>query len=224
MAQIFDTTLVPSKLQLITGWLARQAWYERHGAEPDLQPVGGFRLDDPDGEVGIEVHFVRDADSTVYQVPLTYRGTALDDARHDGATTGFVGTMEHGVLGTRWVYDGPHDPVYVAQMVALITGDAEPQAQRESDTPDPSVVPEWKGNEKPAPGPLRHVDLRDGETLVHIGGDPGEPSTTVLRVVRLLQSEDVQAPHGTDEAAGVVRAGWTGAGETKVRGPVALLS
>jgi hypothetical protein len=224
MAQIFDTTLVPSKLELITEWLARQSWYPRPGAEPQLQPVGGFRLDDPDGDVGIEVHFVRDSDSTVYQVPLTYRGAALEGTTHDGPASAFVGTMEHGVLGTRYVYDGPHDPVYVAQLVALVVGDAEPQAQRESDTPDPTVVAAWQGSTHPASGPIRHVEHRDGETLVHVGGAPGEPSTTVLRIVRLLQSEEVQAPHGTHEAAGVVRAGWTGPGDTKVRGPVALLS
>jgi hypothetical protein len=218
MAQIYDTTLVPSKLQLITGWLARQTWYARHGAEPQLQPVGGFRLDDPEGEVGIEVHFVRDADSTVYQVPLAYRGAAFDDA-----ADGLVGTMEHGVLGTRWVYDGPHDPVYVAQMVALVIGDAAPQAQRESDTPDPTVTAEWHGKGQPATGPIRRVDHRDGESVVHVGGAPGEPSTTVLRVVRQLSAKTVHTPAHTREAAGIVEAGWTGAADAPVRGPVALL-
>jgi hypothetical protein len=44
------------------------------------------------------------------------------------------------VLGRRWIYDGTHDPVLVAQLVALIQGEAQPQAQSVSNTPDPTVV------------------------------------------------------------------------------------
>ena len=39
----------------------------------------------------------------------------------------------------RWVYDAPHDPVYVDRLLALVQGQAEPQAQSESDTPEPAV-------------------------------------------------------------------------------------
>ena len=70
----------------------------------------------------------------VYQVPLTYRGAPLAGA--DGA---LVGTSEHGVLGTRWVYDAPHDPVFVAQLLQLVQGRVPAQAQRESHTADPTV-------------------------------------------------------------------------------------
>jgi hypothetical protein len=51
-----------------------------------------------------------------------------------------IGTSEHGVLGRRWIYDGTRDPVLVAQLVALIQGEAEPQAQSLSSTPDPTVT------------------------------------------------------------------------------------
>jgi hypothetical protein len=216
MAQIFQTTLVPSKLELIGDWLARQSWYARPGKEPELTPVGGFRLDDPDGEVGLEFHFVRDADSTVYQVPVSYRGAALDDAEH-----GRIGTMEHGVLGTRWVYDGAHDPVLVAQLIALASGATEAQDQHQSDTADPTVSVEWTGSSAPA-ATIRRVTHSPGETVVHVGEHGGEPH--FLRIVRLLQAEDVQAPPGTHEASGTVRAEWTGPGDVRLRGPVALLT
>jgi hypothetical protein len=44
------------------------------------------------------------------------------------------------VLGRRWIYDGTGDPVLVAQLVALVQGEAEPQAQSLSSTPDPTVT------------------------------------------------------------------------------------
>ena len=138
MAIIHKTTLTPGKLELLTGWLPAQPWYRDRGREPELAKAGGFRLDDPLGEVGIEFMVVTDGSddrAAVYLVPLTYRASALtyaDDA--------LVGTTEHGVLGRRWVYDGAYDPVLVAQLVALISGTAEPQAQSVSDTPDPTVT------------------------------------------------------------------------------------
>src|SRR5260370_14252968 len=74
-------------------------------------------------------------EATTYQVPMTYRAQAL--AGTDG---GLIGTAEHGVLGRRWIYDGTRDPVLVSQLVALIQGDAEPQAQSVSNAPDPTVT------------------------------------------------------------------------------------
>jgi Maltokinase N-terminal cap domain len=137
MAIIHKTTLTPTKLELLTDWLPGQPWYSDRGRAPELAKAGGFRLDDPLGEVGIEFMVVTDGsdDSAVsYLVPLTYRAAALDDA--DGA---LVGTTEHGVLGRRWVYDGISDPVLVAQLVALVCGQAQAQMQSVSDTPDPAV-------------------------------------------------------------------------------------
>lgn len=45
----------------------------------------------------------------VYQVPLTHRG-----APPDGADKWLIGTMDHSVLGPRWVYDARGAPVYAA--------------------------------------------------------------------------------------------------------------
>jgi len=118
MSIIHKTTLTPSKLELLTDWLPAQPWYLDRGRAPDLAKAGGFRLDDPLGEVGIEFMVVTDGsdDQAVsYLAPMTYRASALAGA--DGA---LIGTTEHGVLGRRWVYDGISDPVLVGQLVALV--------------------------------------------------------------------------------------------------------
>ena len=138
MSIIHRTTLVPSKMELLAAWLPAQPWYLHRGRKPELTKTGGFRLDDPQGEVGIEFMVVADGTrdrAITYHIPMTYRSRALD-----GASDGLIGTTEHGVLGHRWVYDGTCDPVFVAQLVALIQGEAEPQAQSVNDTPDPTVT------------------------------------------------------------------------------------
>jgi Maltokinase N-terminal cap domain len=136
MAVIHHTTLTPTKLELLSAWLPGQPWFRDAGRAPDLARMGGFRLDDPGGTVGLEFMVVTDAATgTTYHVPLTYRDSELP-----GAGNGLLGTSQHGVLGRRWVYDGAYDPVLVAQLFALIQGAAEPQAQSQSHTPDPTVT------------------------------------------------------------------------------------
>jgi Maltokinase N-terminal cap domain len=131
VATIHHTTLVPSKMELLAGWLPSRRWYRGTGRSPELTKAGGFRLDDPEGAVGIEfmvaadVSGTIDGQPTVYHVPLTYRPGPLD-----GADDGLIGTAEHGVLGRRWIYDGASDPVLVTQLLALIQGAAEPQSQK----------------------------------------------------------------------------------------------
>ncbi|RBY91291.1 1,4-alpha-glucan branching protein [Blastococcus sp. TF02A-30] len=144
MATIHRTTLAPTKLELLTGWLPSQPWYREGTTAPRLSRAGGFRLDDPAGEVGIELMVVTDAagDGTAYFVPMTYRGAPLEEA-----AAGLIGTSEHGVLGTRWIYDTEHDPVAMAQLLAFVTGTVPAQHQSESDTPDPSVGRSWDGGE-----------------------------------------------------------------------------
>ncbi|GAA1323495.1 hypothetical protein ACFSWE_09305 [Leucobacter albus] len=109
-----NTTLVPSKLEVIAEWLPKQPWFT--GDVSQLTRVSGYRLDDPEGEVGIDGILVSAGEDKVYHVPLTYRGAPLD-----GGEEHLVGTMEHGVLGTRWVTAAAGDPVYravVAQVIA----------------------------------------------------------------------------------------------------------
>lgn len=126
----------PSKLELLAAWLPRQQWYLGPGS-PELQRGGGFRLDDPAGEVGIEFMIVNavGAESTVtYHVPLTYRGTPLP-----AAESALIGNATHGVLGRRWIYDGTADPVLLGQLTALLCGEVLAQHQSRSDEIDATV-------------------------------------------------------------------------------------
>lgn len=139
MAFIHRTTMMPSKLELLTDWLPQQSWYAGGTRPPELVKAGGFRLDDPQGAVGIEFMVVADAtaaEPVAYLVPMGYRDAALDGVPGEA----LIGTSEHGVLGTRWIYDGVHDPVVMAQLHALLRGEAIPQHQNQSDTPDPAVT------------------------------------------------------------------------------------
>jgi hypothetical protein len=131
MSVIHKTTMSPTKLELLAGWLPDQAWFD--GPTDRLVRAGGFRLDDPDGEVGIELMVLGTGD-VAYLVPMTYRGAPLAGGEH-----ALIGTAQHGVLGARWIYDGEHDPVLRAQLAALLNGTVLAQAQAESHTVDPTV-------------------------------------------------------------------------------------
>jgi Maltokinase N-terminal cap domain len=136
VATIHRTTMEPTKLELLTGWIPQQGWWVGGDRTPRLVPAGGFRLDDPVGEVGIEFMFVTDAsDGTCYHVPLSYRAAPLA-----GAEDALIGTSEHGVLGTRWIYDGTQDPVVTAALLEFVQGRVPAQHQKISDTLDPTVV------------------------------------------------------------------------------------
>jgi len=138
VAVVHDTTMEPGKLELLARWLPAQPWWVGGGQEPQLAKAGGFRLDDPDGEVGIEIMFVTDgsgAEPVTYCVPLGYRGQPLT-----GADQALIGTSEHGVLGRRWVYDGAGDPVVLAALREFAAGRIPAQHRDRSDTADPSVL------------------------------------------------------------------------------------
>lgn len=118
MALFHAATLTPTKSELISEWAPKQEW----GPSPDvpIEAVGAFRFDDPAGQVGMETHIVRAGD-VVLQIPLTYRNGPLA-----GAEDALVTTMEHSALGTRWVYDGLHDPQMVFMFAAVaMTGQGE---------------------------------------------------------------------------------------------------
>ncbi|MGI5374618.1 maltokinase N-terminal cap-like domain-containing protein [Streptomyces sp. CA-251387] len=200
MAIIHRTTLKPTKLELLTSWLPTRPWYRGGTGEPELVKAGGFRLDDPEGEVGIEFMVVTDASGaapTAYLVPLTYRGAPLDDAEH-----ALVGTMEHGVLGQRWVYDGCHDPVLVAQLAALIEGRAQAQAQSLSDTPDREVGRSYTGEGAiPSDFTAPVTDDQEGTELRAPGG-------ATLRLHRVLRPAPDGSPVPPPGATGHVTGAW----------------
>jgi hypothetical protein len=190
MAIIHSTTMSPDKLELLTSWLPDQPWYLETERVPELTKAGGFRLDDPQGEVGIEFMLVNDGSGerpTTYQVPMTYRAQALAGA--DGA---LIGTAEHGVLGHRWIYDAAHDPVLIAQLVALIQGATEPQAQNVSNTADPTVIsqPVTDGSLTA----LESVVTANGRSGTHLQVETANAEGTrsgqlIVRINRILQSD-----------------------------------
>jgi Maltokinase N-terminal cap domain len=104
--------LVPSFKEFLPPWVAVQPWYEGTGV-PTLTPVGFIRIEDPDGEVGMESHLVSDGRAR-YHLPMTYRGRPLADG------TGLITTAQHSVLGPRWIYDAEHDPVWVTAVLRLV--------------------------------------------------------------------------------------------------------
>jgi Maltokinase N-terminal cap domain len=110
-----QATLSPSKRELMEAWLPTRSWYD---GSPDRKPVGSFRFDDPEGEVGCEGFLLGGEGLPTYFLPLTYRAAEVE-----GAQEHLVGTTEHSELGPRWVYDGCADPVFVRELVrAVLTG------------------------------------------------------------------------------------------------------
>lgn len=209
MAVIHRTTLTPTKLELLTAWLPSRPWYHGGAEKPRLTKAGGFRLDDPEGEVGIEFMLVTDgsgAGPATYLVPLTYRGTPLE-----GAGEGLIGTAEHGALGTRWIYDGCHDPVLVGQLAALFEGRAEPQAQSLTGTPDREVTRAYAGED---PVPARFGAVTDTEEHTELSA----PGGTTLRVLRTPRPEPAEPG-----AVGHVSGAWEGPGGTRVQGVLVVL-
>jgi len=207
MAVIHHTTLKPSKLELLTAWLPTRPWYVG-SAVPSLSKAGGFRLDDPEGEVGIEFMVVTDTSGpqpTTYLTPLTYRGASLDGADH-----ALVGTMEHGVLGRRWAYDGCHDPVLVGQLLALIRGYAQAQDQNISDTPDRDVTRSYTGDDL-APADFTTTDDHEGTEL-------SAPQGTVLRLHRVLRPHPDNTPLLPPKAIGHVAGSWQTPEGTRAQG------
>ena len=108
MAILHKATISPTKPELLAGILGGP-----------VAVLGAYRLDDPDGEVGVEALLVRSGERTT-QVVLTYRGAPLD-----GAEEHLVSTMEHTALGRRWVYDGVGDPVALACFRRAVLGEQE---------------------------------------------------------------------------------------------------
>jgi hypothetical protein len=220
MATIHRTTMVPGKLDLLGDWLPRQAWFQDPGRRPTLSRAGGFRLDDPAGDVGIEFIFVTDdrAEGTTYHVPLTYRGAPLSEAED-----GLLGTSEHGVLGRRWIYDAAHDPVAVTQLLGFICGATATAAQHqnESDTPDPSVGRHWaSAGRLVAPNPLQVENIEPGRTTIGVDliETSSGPSGHALDLVRVLPTSSAE-----EASLGYVEADWTRLDGSTGRGRVVVV-
>jgi hypothetical protein len=130
MAIIYQATLVPSKAEIVAAWLPTQPWFD--GPADVAVPVAAYRFDDPAGEVGAE-SLLLDVHGRLVHVPLTYRSAALP-----GAEQWLLGTLEHSVLGTRWVYDAQGDPVYRAELTRVVQ-EGDTQVRMLVETPDGPV-------------------------------------------------------------------------------------
>ena len=108
MAIIHKASVSPTRMELL----------ERIFGEA-VTVLGTYRLDDPSGEVGIEA-FIACSGAKTRQVVLTYRGAPLEGAEED-----LISTMEHSVLGRRWIYNGTGDPVAVACFRRALRGEQE---------------------------------------------------------------------------------------------------
>jgi len=173
MALLHEATLTPTKIQLLEEWLPGRRWYPGDGAPKELGRVGACRFDDPAGEVGIEILLVRDGDGPLLHTPLTYRGAPLP-----GGERWLIGTMEHSVLGARWVYDAAGDPVYIAVLAeAIRTGGRE--AEEFVDTPGGQVPREplmsVRGSGRQARGTAAEV----------VRVDEGDPTVVVTNLGEL---------------------------------------
>ncbi|SBT38095.1 CG0192-related protein [Micromonospora auratinigra] len=161
MALLHRAELRPSKLDLLTRWLPTRGWFAGD-AGTAVTRVAAYRFDDPAGEVGVETMLVRAGEGPVLQVPLTYRGAPLA-----GADDRLLGTMEHSVLGRRWVYDAVGDPVYQRALAAAVLAGAD-QAQEyfevdgERQVRPPSMTL--------TPG--RYAGTADGVPAPVVDGDP----------------------------------------------------
>jgi hypothetical protein len=112
MALVHHATLNPGKQELVESFLASRTW--ARGLEVTGK-VAEYRFDDPAGEVGVETILWDTGNGRMIQTPLTYRAAPLA-----GAERFLIGTTEHSVLGTRWVYDGCGDPVWARTLVETI--------------------------------------------------------------------------------------------------------
>ncbi|MBM0233269.1 hypothetical protein JNW91_16240 [Micromonospora sp. STR1_7] len=196
MALLHRATISPTKLDLLTTWLPGRPWYQGP-AGVDVLSRGAYRFDDPAGEVGIETMLVGTADGPVHQVPLTYRAAPLD-----GVDEWLVGTTEHSVLGTRWVYDGCADPVYAAALAhAILAGPGQAEqyfevdGRRERREPTMTIAVSGAGDADVAPvGAVRRVVDEDSALIV---------TDSVELVV-------VRRPGAADAAGATLLGSWEG--------------
>ncbi len=171
MAILYSANLQPSKLEMISSYLVTLPFLAGTTSS-DFSTLGSYRFDDPAGAVGVETHLVRTQSVPAIQLPLTYRGAPLA-----GAEAWLLGTMEHSVLGRRWVYNACGDPVYVAELVrVMLTGDSQVDQFVETDEGlverEPTVVASGSGTaEATVPIIDSVVSVLDGaNTTIRVAG------------------------------------------------------
>jgi maltokinase len=101
-------------------WVADQRWYASKGRRPELEIRGEWRLERGDGDVVVHLVIDRAGSSPVlYQVPVTVRSApvaGLEDALIESD-------------GSRFVYDGPRDPLFARALFELIADGGSSDAE-----------------------------------------------------------------------------------------------
>ncbi|GER22878.1 hypothetical protein NCCP1664_13750 [Zafaria cholistanensis] len=130
MTQPQTTRRDEALLDLLSGWLRRQRWFPAAAqAGFSLRRVGTVPLDSPGPGIGLEsVLLAVDTGSTdapaVVHVPLSFRREPLPAPGEAGpAEAGLIGVLPSGGEngeGPWHVYDGTHDPAFVAAWLELM--------------------------------------------------------------------------------------------------------
>jgi hypothetical protein len=191
VAIVHKATLTPGKQELLESWSERA---RGNGAAVEI--IGSYRFDDPAGEVGVEAFLLRHGGDVVH-LPLTYRAEPLV-----GADADLIGTSDHSVLGTRWVYDGTHDPVAVSCFERALRGEQ-----------DQAVLELWDGpvlvNRFESPVRL-HREPRSGRTPLpaSTGADRNRARVEICRDIGGDPAGDVQLIAEWGEGRAVVAVLW----------------
>jgi len=199
VADIFAADLHPGKPEVVARALSARFGTDLDAS--DLRMLTSFRFDDPAGEVGCETHIVAvplpAVGDAIVQVPLTYRGAPLDAAPAEALVT----TMEHSVLGTRWVYVAAHDPVYVTELLLAIT-DAGASAEQflvEDDGSKSRISTGLASAHGTGPGidPSRSAVQADEAGGTGAAREPGRPVDGSLPAVEHVEDRTVVHMRGT---------------------------
>lgn len=208
MALIYTSASVtPSKLDLLNAWVPARPWYSAGGLSAgELEKVAAYRFDDPVGEVGIEGFVLRGADGSLLHQVLTYREEPLTES-----AAWLVGTTEHSVLGTRYVYDVAGDPVgLTAFYTAVVTGgrEADQVAHGETEPFPPSMTVRGSGTPGAHIGEFASVTGVDEGPVTSVRG--GSQELLLVRVIGESVPGDVSTltgewPGGSGVLAGARR-------------------
>ncbi|POH65137.1 MULTISPECIES: CG0192-related protein [Cryobacterium] len=206
MALLHQADITPTKIDMLSRWAPTQPWFVGD-AGVSVTNLAAYRFDDPDGQVGIETILITAGAGPVLQIPVTYR-----DAPLAGADASLITTMQHSVLGERWVYDATGDPAYLAAVAtAALTGGHQAELTIEIDRQmvvrEPTAVVAGSGTPGGAavtPPAVAEISIRQepGATVVTAG-------TLRIIVARVLGDDDVLANQAPDSAHEVLAGTWS---------------
>ncbi|MFC7401982.1 1,4-alpha-glucan branching protein GlgB [Citricoccus sp. GCM10030269] len=217
---------------LLASWLPTQRWFPLHGAfdlhraggatlagsaeDLELQllvltatPVGGQHGEDPGVREDKVQGGTESRDTVVISVPVALRRTIVDDG--DAA---LIGRWED-ASGTRWVYDGTHDPAFLAVWLEMMRREL-PTADGRSGGHAYAGFGDWPAFDA---GTLRARVLQgeQSNTSVIVDTERGGLIVKFFRVLAAGTNPDVEiglalSAGGSTEVPvtyGSVTAGWT---------------